>query len=78
MGPVPDLIHIFKFVEVLGIEPATPWSVVGRVNQYTNEGVIIIIIIIIIILHIEELHSLYSSPNIVRMIKSRRLRWQVM
>ena len=26
-------------------------------------------------LHIEELHSLYSSPNIVQVIKSRRLRW---
>jgi hypothetical protein len=26
-------------------------------------------------LHSEELHSLYSSPNIVRVIKSRRLRW---
>ena len=25
-------------------------------------------------LHIEELHSLYRSPNIVRVIKSRRLR----
>jgi hypothetical protein len=25
-------------------------------------------------LHNNELHSLYSSPNIVRMIKSRRLR----
>jgi len=24
--------------------------------------------------HIEELHDLYSSPNIVRMIKSRRMR----
>ena len=23
----------------------------------------------------EELHSLYSSPNILRVIKSRRLRW---
>jgi hypothetical protein len=23
----------------------------------------------------DELHSLYSSPNIVRVIKSRRLRW---
>ena len=23
----------------------------------------------------EELHSLYRSPNIVRVIKSRRLRW---
>jgi hypothetical protein len=26
-------------------------------------------------LHNEELHILYSSPNIVRQIKSRRLRW---
>jgi hypothetical protein len=26
-------------------------------------------------LHIEELHNLYSSSNIIRMIKSRRMRW---
>jgi hypothetical protein len=26
-------------------------------------------------LHIEELHNLYSSPNIIRMIKSRRMKW---
>jgi hypothetical protein len=26
-------------------------------------------------LHNDELHSLYSSPNIVRVIKSRRMRW---
>ena len=26
-------------------------------------------------LHNEELHSSYRSPNIVRVIKSRRLRW---
>ena len=26
-------------------------------------------------LHDDELHSLYCSPNIVRVIKSRRLRW---
>ena len=26
-------------------------------------------------LHNEELHSLYRSPNIARVIKSRRLRW---
>ena len=25
--------------------------------------------------HNEELHSLYRSPNIVRVIKSRRMRW---
>jgi hypothetical protein len=27
------------------------------------------------ILHNEELHNLYSLPNIIRMIKSRRMRW---
>jgi hypothetical protein len=26
-------------------------------------------------LHNDELHSLYSSPNIVRVIKSMRMRW---
>jgi hypothetical protein len=26
-------------------------------------------------LHNKELHALYSSPNIIRVIKSRRLRW---
>jgi hypothetical protein len=26
-------------------------------------------------LHNEELHNLYSSPNIIRIIKSRRSRW---
>ena len=26
-------------------------------------------------MHNEELHSLYRSPNIARVIKSRRLRW---
>ena len=28
-------------------------------------------------LHIEEFNSFYLSPNIVRVIKSRRLRWAV-
>ena len=28
-------------------------------------------------LHNEELHSLYTSHNIVKVIKSRRLRWAV-
>ena len=27
------------------------------------------------LLHNEELNDLYSSPNIVRVIKSRRMRW---
>ena len=26
-------------------------------------------------LHKEELHALYSSPHIIRVIKSRRMRW---
>jgi hypothetical protein len=26
-------------------------------------------------LHKDELHGLYSLPNIVRMLKSRRMRW---
>jgi hypothetical protein len=26
-------------------------------------------------LHNEELHNLYCSPNVIRMIKSRRMRW---
>jgi hypothetical protein len=26
-------------------------------------------------LHIEELHNFYASPNIVRAIKPRRMRW---
>jgi hypothetical protein len=25
--------------------------------------------------HNEELHNLYSSPSIIRVIKSRRMRW---
>jgi hypothetical protein len=26
-------------------------------------------------LHNEELHNLYSSPYVIRMIKTRRMRW---
>jgi hypothetical protein len=26
-------------------------------------------------LHYEQLHNLYSSPSIIRIIKSRRMRW---
>jgi hypothetical protein len=26
-------------------------------------------------LHSEEIHNLYSSPDIIRQIKSRRMRW---
>jgi hypothetical protein len=28
-------------------------------------------------LHSEELHNLYASPNTIRVIKSRRMRWAV-
>jgi hypothetical protein len=27
-------------------------------------------------LHNEKLHNFYSSPNIIRQIKSRRMRWE--
>jgi hypothetical protein len=27
-------------------------------------------------LHNEELHNLYCSPSVIRMIKSRRMRWE--
>jgi hypothetical protein len=27
-------------------------------------------------LHNKELHDLYSSPSIIRIIKSRRMRWE--
>jgi len=27
------------------------------------------------ILHKEELHNLYNSPNIIKVVKSRRVRW---
>jgi hypothetical protein len=27
-------------------------------------------------MHNEELHNLYSSPSIIKMIKSRRMRWE--
>jgi hypothetical protein len=28
-------------------------------------------------LHNEELHNLYSSPNVIRLVNSRRMRWAV-
>lgn len=28
-------------------------------------------------LHKEKLHNLYSSPNVIRMIKSRRMGWMM-
>jgi hypothetical protein len=31
--------------------------------------------LILIVGGIEELHNLYSSPSIIRIIKSRRMRW---
>ena len=37
----------------------TRWMRIGSEEGFTNEG----------------LHCLYRSPNIVRVIKSRRLRW---
>jgi hypothetical protein len=40
-------------------------------TQYKNH----FSLLICIKLHNEELHDLYSSPSIIRMIKSRRMRW---
>ena len=40
--------------------------------------IIIIIIILLVVIDVnnnEELNDLYSSPNIVQVIKSRRMRW---
>ena len=43
------------------------WGIFGpRRDEVTGE---------LRILHNEELNDLYSSPNIVRLIKSRRMRW---
>ena len=48
-------------------------------KRLSNHTLIIILIIIIIMewrkLHNVELHALYSSPNKIRSLKSRRLRW---
>jgi hypothetical protein len=30
---------------------------------------------VLFVLHNEELHDLYSSPSIIRIIKARRMRW---
>jgi len=27
-------------------------------------------------IHIEELRNLYASPNIIRVVKSRRMKWE--
>ena len=40
------------------------WAYVGRGNRRVEK-----------ITYNEELNDLYSSPNIVRLIKSRRMRW---
>jgi hypothetical protein len=49
-------------------------------NQGTEENILtkrdeIVVVELWRKLHNEEPHNLYSSPNIVRMIESRRMRW---
>ena len=56
MDPVPDLIHILKFMEVPEIEPATSWSAVRRADPYTNEADIFYCII-----KIKEKYDFYNE-----------------
>jgi hypothetical protein len=42
---------------------------------YTDSSSIILFSILNNKLHNEELHNLYSSPSIIKMIKSRSMRW---
>ena len=44
-------------------------------HPYKTTGKIIVMYILIFKLHNEELRDLYSLPNIVRLVKSRRMRW---
>jgi hypothetical protein len=50
------------------------WTVTGE-QRITRHWVILVLICDTRKLHNEELNDLYSSPNIVRVIKSRRMRW---
>jgi hypothetical protein len=36
---------------------------------------LIYLVLYILYMHNEELHTFCSSPNVIRMVKSRRVRW---
>jgi hypothetical protein len=44
-------------------------------TQFRKAETTILVHVYIYVLHNEELHGLYSSPSIVRVIKARRMRW---
>ena len=50
-------------------------SVRHKVSSSKTPFKIHLSLVIVVVLHNEELNDLYSSPNIVRVIKSRRMRW---
>ena len=61
------LSHLEEGAEVKGFENKVVRRIFGaKINEITGEWRK---------LHIAELHALYSSPNVFRNIKSRRLRW---
>jgi hypothetical protein len=61
---------VFQFLEYWTMdkvqnEVCRNYSLIGVLNMHK----------ILLKLHHEEIHNLYSSPNIIRTIKSRRRRW---
>jgi hypothetical protein len=51
----------------VGIENRAPWKMFGPKWHDIVEG--------LRKMHSKELHNLYCSPNIIKMIKSSRMRW---
>jgi hypothetical protein len=61
------VIHLYLLFIIIGIENRMLRSIVGpKRDEVTGEWRK---------LHSEELRDLYSSPSIIRIINSRRMRW---
>jgi hypothetical protein len=61
-GPrAPTVIH-----GASGLHPSEKFNAIADRSE---------LLLLLLLLHNEELHNLYSSSNIVRMIKLRRMRW---